>query len=129
MPTRPTSPHLTVYRFMYTMAQSIVHRITGVVQAAGLALLAWWLMALASGPQAYAQARVVLGSPLVKLLLIAWLLAFVYHLCNGLRHLLQDAGWGLEKAQARRGAWITLAAVVIVFVLLGLSLFAERGGP
>lgn len=128
MPARPTSPHLTVYRFMYTMAQSIVHRITGIVQSIGLALFAWWLMALASGPASYAQAQRVLVHPLVKLLLMFWLLAFVYHLCNGIRHLLQDAGWGMEKPQARRGAWFTLAAVLILFVALALALFANRGG-
>jgi succinate dehydrogenase / fumarate reductase cytochrome b subunit len=127
MPTQPLSPHLTVYRFAYTMALSIIHRITGVAQTTGLALLAFWLMAAASGPVAYARAQGLLGLPLFKLMLASWLLAFVYHLCNGVRHLFWDAGWGLEKSQARRSAWGVVLIALVLFAFLAWRAFVSRG--
>jgi succinate dehydrogenase / fumarate reductase cytochrome b subunit len=98
---------------MYTMSLSILHRITGCAAAVGFLLFVWWLMALASGPAAYASAMSALGSPLAKLLLVGFTFSFVYHFCNGIRHLVWDTGRGLERAQARRSA-----AVVVVAALL-----------
>jgi succinate dehydrogenase / fumarate reductase cytochrome b subunit len=54
---RPLSPHLQVYRFQWTMALSILHRITGVALAVGTLLLVWWLVAAASGPEAFATVQ------------------------------------------------------------------------
>ena len=102
MNQRPLSPHLGVYKFMYTMALSIMHRITGGAASVGLLVFVWWLMALASGPGAYAAAMQVLSSPVAKLLLVGFTFSFVYHFCNGIRHLVWDTGRGLERAQARR---------------------------
>jgi succinate dehydrogenase / fumarate reductase, cytochrome b subunit len=128
MRERPLSPHLSVYRFMYTMALSIAHRITGVIQSVGLLLLAWWLMAAAGDAAGYETAMTVLGSPLVKLLLAGWLLAFVYHLVNGIRHLSWDAGIGMEKPEARRSASIAIVATLLLFALFAWLLFARSGG-
>jgi succinate dehydrogenase / fumarate reductase cytochrome b subunit len=128
MRERPLSPHLSVYRFMYTMALSIAHRITGVIQSVGLLLLAWWLMAAAGDAAGYETAMAVLGSPLVKLLLAGWLLAFVYHLVNGIRHLTWDAGIGMEKPEARRSATIAIVATLLLFAVFAWLLFARSGG-
>ena len=114
MNSRPLSPHLGVYKFMYTMVLSILHRITGCAAAVGFLLFVWWLMALASGPSAYAAAMSDLSSPFAKLLLVGFTFSFVYHFCNGIRHLVWDTGRGLERAQARRSG----AAVVVASVLL-----------
>jgi succinate dehydrogenase / fumarate reductase cytochrome b subunit len=114
---RPLSPHLGVYKFMYTMSLSILHRITGCAASIGFLLFVWWLMALASGPSTYAAAMHTLGSPVVKLLLVGFTFAFVYHFCNGIRHLVWDTGRGLERAQARRsGAVVIVAALVLTAV-------------
>lgn len=114
MRPRPLSPHLGIYRFMYTMATSIAHRATGIVLSAGLLLLVGWLLAAALGAGAYATAVSVLGSGFVKVLLAGWLLAFCYHLCNGLRHLSWDLGLGLEKAEARRSATVVVVATLVL---------------
>ena len=114
MNRRPLSPHLGVYKFMYTMSLSILHRVTGCAAAVGFLLFVWWLMALASGPAAYASAMNALGSPLAKLLLVGFTFSFVYHFCNGIRHLVWDTGRGLERAQARRsGAVVVVAALLL----------------
>ena len=116
------SPHLGVYKFMYTMALSILHRITGCAASVGFLLFVWWLMALASGPAAYASAMNALGSPLAKLLLVGFTFSFVYHFCNGIRHLVWDTGHGLERAQARRsGAVVVVAALLLTAVVVWYS--------
>ncbi|MEO7775631.1 MAG: succinate dehydrogenase, cytochrome b556 subunit [Steroidobacteraceae bacterium] len=118
MSQRPLSPHLGVYRFGYTMSLSILHRITGVVLSVGFLVLAAWLMAIAGGAESYARMNAFLGHGVIQVLLAGWLVSFVYHFANGIRHLCWDAGWGFEKPQARRSALIVVVAVVIVAAVL-----------
>lgn len=125
MRQRPLSPHLDIYRFAYTMATSIAHRITGVILTAGFGVLIYWLVAAASSAESYAAAQTILGSTPVKLLLVGWLLAFCYHLFNGLRHLNWDFGRGLERHEARRSARIVIIATVVLFVLFAARAFAS----
>lgn len=128
MPQRPLSPHLSIYRFAYTMALSILHRITGVALATGLVLLVAWLVAVGSGPQAYAGFTAFAGHGLVQVALAGWLLAFLYHLANGIRHLFWDTGRGFAKSQARRSARLVIAFVVVAGALLLWTFFLGTGG-
>jgi succinate dehydrogenase / fumarate reductase cytochrome b subunit len=122
MNQRPLSPHLGVYKFMYTMSLSILHRMTGLAASAGFLLFAWWLMALASGPEAYAGAMRALSTPFAKLLLAGFTFSLIYHFCNGIRHLVWDTGHGLERAQARRsGAAVVFFALLLTALVLWLG--------
>jgi succinate dehydrogenase / fumarate reductase cytochrome b subunit len=114
---RPLSPHLQVYRFQWTMALSILHRITGVALAVGTLLLVWWLVAAASGPEAFATVQGFIGSILGRLLLFGWTLALFYHLCNGIRHLVWDAGYGFELDVAYRSGLAVLGASVALTLI------------
>ena len=127
MRPRPLSPHLQVYRLQHTMVLSILHRATGVVLSLGLLLLAYWLLALASGPLAYAGAARLLASPLGLLLRAGFTLAFWYHFCTGIRHLVWDTGRGLEKAAARRSAVVVLIAVLLL-TAASLAAMLRAGG-
>ena len=121
---RPLSPHLQVYRWSLTMAMSILHRATGIALSVGSILIVAWIAALAAGPDAFATAQALAGSPSGLLILCGWSLALFYHLCNGIRHLFWDIGMGFEKAQARRSGWLTLAGTVALTALawgVGLS--------
>ena len=133
MNQRPLSPHLGVYKFTYTMTLSILHRITGVASSVGFLVFAWWLMALASGPNSYETAMRYLSSPLGKLLLAGFTFSFVYHFCNGIRHMVWDTGRGLERAQARRSGWFVIVAALVLTALLvwiGCAAIAPpAGGP
>ncbi len=125
---RPLSPHLQVYRFQWTMALSILHRITGVALAVGTLLLVWWLVAAASGPEAFATVQGFIGSILGRLLLFGWTLALFYHLCNGIRHLFWDAGYGFELNVAYRSGLAVLGASValtLISWILGYSFVAS----
>jgi len=117
MDQRPLSPHLGVYKFAYTMSLSILHRITGCAATVGFLLFIWWLMALAAGPDSYARAMQALGSPLAKLLLVGFTFSFIYHFCNGIRHLVWDTGRGLERAQARRSGMVVIVAALLLTAL------------
>ena len=122
---RPLSPHLQVYRFQWTMVLSISHRITGVGLAVGTLLLVYWLAAAAAGPEAFATAQAVVGSFIGRLFLFGWTFALFYHLCNGIRHLVWDAGYGLELDDAfRSGLAVVVAssALTLFSWILGFSL-------
>jgi succinate dehydrogenase / fumarate reductase cytochrome b subunit len=122
MSQRPLSPHLGVYKFMYTMSLSILHRLTGCVATVGFIAFVWWLMALATGAEAYAAAMRSLGSPLGKLLLVGFTFSFIYHFCNGIRHLVWDTGRGLERAQARASGYVVIiAALALTAVVVWLG--------
>jgi succinate dehydrogenase / fumarate reductase, cytochrome b subunit len=125
MAHRPLSPHLTIYRFAYTMALSILHRITGLALAAGLLVLATWLMALAGGADSYAGFQQFTGSWVFMVLIALWVIAFVYHFCNGIRHLCWDVGLGLGRAQARRSALFVVVVVALASLLLLYLLFGK----
>ena len=120
--SRPLSPHLQVYRPMYTMVLSISHRATGVLQSVGLLLLAYWLVAAAGGKESYAVAAKVFANPFVRLAIAGWIVAFWYHLFAGVRHLVWDAGFGFEKQTARRsGRLIVVLAVLASLFTLALA--------
>lgn len=125
--SRPLSPHLQVYRFQWPMLLSITHRMTGVGLAGGAVVLVWWLIALAVGPEYFAYTQTLLGSWVGRLLLLGWTWATFYHLCNGIRHLCWDGGWGFEI----RTAWTTGVIVVVASLVLTLSTwliaYAARG--
>lgn len=125
MAHRPLSPHLSIYRFAYTMALSILHRITGVALAVGFIVLATWLMALAGGAEAYAGFQRFAGSWVFAVLIALWVVAFLFHFCNGIRHLFWDAGVGMAKAQARRSALMVVVLVAVLSLLLLYALFSK----
>lgn len=132
MSQRPLSPHLGVYKFQYSMALSILHRITGLAATVGFLAFAWWLMALATGADSYARAMSVLSTPVAKLLLVGFTFSFVYHFCNGIRHLVWDTGRGLERVQARRSGRVVVAASLLLTALivwLGCAAMASGAAP
>lgn len=113
MAERPLSPHLTVYRWGYTMTLSMLHRLTGVALAVGLLGLVVWLVGASLGADAYAAVLPLVISVPAKLLIALAVTALIYHFCNGLRHLAWDLGWGFERADARRSAVLVVAVSVI----------------
>jgi succinate dehydrogenase cytochrome b subunit len=124
---RPLSPHLQVYRLPMLAILSIVHRITGVALAVGTLLLTWWLVAAATGPDAFATAQGFIGSFIGRLLLFGWTLALFYHLCNGIRHLFWDAGRGFTIPMAQRSGIIVLVAAAGLTVVCWVAGYMMMG--
>jgi succinate dehydrogenase / fumarate reductase cytochrome b subunit len=114
---RPLSPHLQVYRLQLTSVLSISHRATGILLAVGALALALWLLAAASGAPAFDRAQAVAGSWIGRLLLAALLFSLYFHLCNGIRHLVWDAGYGFDLRVAYRSGYAVLAASVLLTLI------------
>ena len=123
--SRPLSPHLTVFRPIITMVMSIVHRITGMGLYVGMLFLAWWLIAAASGPEAFATVNGFFGSFFGRLILFGFTWALLHHMLGGIRHLIWDAGYGFDLKTADRLAWGTLigsASLTIIVWIIGYVL-------
>lgn len=124
---RPLSPHLQVYRWQITMTLSILHRATGLALAFGTLLLARWLLALASGPEAYAPVQAWNASFLGRLFLFGWTWSLFYHLCNGIRHLAWDSGFGFEIPNFYRSGWTVVVASVVLTLIAWFWGYASLG--
>lgn len=127
-PNRPLSPHLQVYSWGLHMVLSILHRATGVALGVGTLLLAWWLISLASGPECFAQAQACLSSWLGRLVMFGFTWALMLHFCNGIRHLVWDAGRGFDLAVVRQSNMLVLAGSVILTVAVWVLGYCMVGG-
>ncbi len=115
---RPLSPHLQVYRPQLTSILSIMNRVTGLAASAGTLLLVWWLVAAATGPQAFDRVQWFIGSPLGLFMLFGWTASLFYHLFGGLRHLAWDAGYGYGLDRVYASGWAAIIATVVSTVLV-----------
>lgn len=112
------------------MVLSILHRATGVALGAGVLMLAWWAIALASGPEAYDQVRVCMGSILGRLVLLGFTFALMLHLCNGIRHLAWDMGDGFDLGTVRKTNLAVVGGAGVLTVaawVWGYSMLAGAG--
>ena len=124
---RPLSPHLQIYRWQLTSVLSITHRATGLALAVGTLLLVWWLLAAASGPSDFALAQAFWYSWIGRLLLLGWSWSLFFHLCNGIRHLFWDAGWGYELKTAYTSGWLVVGSSVVLTLVAWIAGYAVRG--
>lgn len=115
------SPHLQVWRWHVTMLTSILHRVTGVGLYGGALIVAAWAISLASGPESYDGFMTLLGSPLGKLVMLGMSASVFYHLGNGVRHLVWDAGHGLDLPSANASGYVvfgfTIAATLATWAI------------
>jgi len=123
--TPPLSPHLQVWRWHITMAASILHRATGVALYVGGLIVAAWAVALAAGPERYAEFKSLLGSLPGKVVMFGLTVSIFYHLANGVRHLVWDTGHGLDVKSANASAVLVFAfagaATLAIWVIAGMT--------
>jgi len=117
---RPLSHHLQIYRPQLTSATSIFTRVTGNALILGAVLIAWWFVAAAVGPEAYARADWWLTSWLGDLIMFLSLWALWYHFLAGIRHLMWDNGYGLELKTAEKLGLAVIAGSGILTILTAL---------
>lgn len=109
--SRPLSPHLQVWRWGPAMLVSILHRVTGNGLAlVGLAVLLWWLGALAGGETSYVYFQRHMNLWYGQVLLIGLTWAFFNHMASGIRHFVLDIGAGFELASNAR--WSVLSPLI-----------------
>ena len=102
---------------------SILHRISGLLLFIALPLLLLMLQYSLRSIETYTQLLAVLAHPLVKLMLLGLLWAFLHHFCAGLRYLAIDLDYGVKLAQARASSKAVLAVSLVLTVLLGAKLW------
>lgn len=124
---RPLSPHLQIYRLPLLALMSISHRITGVGLMVGTLLLTWWVVAAAIGPDAFAAANGFIDSWFGRLLLFGWTFALMYHLLNGIRHLVWDTGRALEIEAAERAGYAVIGGAVLLTVAIWVVGYLAKG--
>ena len=125
---RPLSPHLQIYKPQITSGVSIFHRITGIVLAFGVLAMTYWLAAAAYGPESYQKAQAIFGSWFGYLCLIGWSVSLFFHLCNGIRHLFWDIGWGYENRQVTASGLAVLAGTAVLTAISWIIGLSVRGG-
>src|ERR671927_321233 len=81
---RPLSPHIQIYRWTLPFLMSGFHPVTGFVLYFGFALIAWWLVAAASGPSAYANVQWFFGTWIGRLFLLGYTWALIHHTLGGI---------------------------------------------
>lgn len=120
---RPLSPHMQAYRWSLTMALSIVHRATGIALYFGTLLLAWWLIACAAGPAAYATLQAFTASWIGKLILFGYTWSLMHHMLSGVRHFVWDLGYGFKTADREWLTWAALIGGVALTILLWVAAY------
>lgn len=124
---RPLSPHLQIYKMPISMLMSIVHRITGGALYFGTLLVAWVLVAAATGPEYYAYVLSILGSWPGLIVLFGYTWALLHHLLGGIRHFIWDTGRGFNLETIDLLAWGTLAASGALTVAIWIYVLAAGG--
>ena len=118
-PGRPLSPHLTIWKWGPHMLVSILHRITGVGLATlGVAGFVWWLVAAASGAEAYDQFLAVARSWFGILVGVGLTWSLFQHTFSGIRHFVLDMGAGYELRTNKLWAVMTLVGAVLATLLV-----------
>jgi succinate dehydrogenase / fumarate reductase, cytochrome b subunit len=125
---RPLSPHLQIYRLSLTMLMSGFHRITGFGLYFGTLLLAWWLLAAASGPNAYAKFQWFVGSILGQIILLGFTWALIHHALGGIRHLIWDTGRGFGAQEREWLAAATIIGSLALTAVVALISYLAMGG-
>ena len=114
----PLSPHLQVYRPQLTSVLSIKHRITGFCLSLALPLYIFWLMSLLFGPLSYTFFLKICSHFILKIIFILITYGFIYHMMNGIRHLLWDLGIGLSiKFSSISAVFIIILSLIFTFFL------------
>lgn len=121
---RPLSPHVQVFQQGWTGTPSITHRITGVGLTFGSLLLVYWLIALASGPDAFETAQDIFGSIIGQIILFGFTWALIYHTLYGIRHLFWDVGMGFDVPKAKRTAQLVVFGSIALTILVWIVAYA-----
>lgn len=134
--SRPTSPHLGIYRWRVNMLQSTLHRLTGLFLCLGALLVIWGLIAAATSDAAWSTLAAFCGSWIGLVLLFLWTWSLLFHLVNGIQHLMRDVGMNYGPSNRDRthdpvywsAGWIITAISVVLTVLVWVLLLVHVGG-
>lgn len=120
---RPMSPHVSVWRWHVTMLGSILHRATGCANYVGAMLAVAWLFAMTFGEERYNAFAAIVATLPAQVILFGFTVSVCYHLLNGVRHLVWDAGHGFTPKLAS----FTGTLVILLGIALAIAVWAIAG--
>ncbi|HEX9954086.1 MAG TPA: succinate dehydrogenase, cytochrome b556 subunit [Allosphingosinicella sp.] len=127
-PSRPLSPHLTIWKWGPHMLVSILHRVTGGgLTVVGSIALVWWLVAAASGAEAYETFQSWATSWIGIVIGVGLSWAFFQHTVSGLRHLVMDIGAGFELRTNKFWANMTIVISLLLTALFWFLIVVAKG--
>jgi succinate dehydrogenase / fumarate reductase, cytochrome b subunit len=124
---RPLSPHLQIYSPLINMVMSIVHRITGAALYFGTLLLAWWLIAAATGPQYFDYVSSWFATWPGRIVILGYTWALLHHLLGGIRHFIWDLGKGYDLRTIDLLSWGSLFLSVLLTGLIWFTVAMSHG--
>ena len=119
---RPLSPHLQIYKWQLTSLMSIGHRASGIALSLGSILIVTWLVTLASGPELFSIASLVISHWFGQFILFGFSVVLFYHLLNGIRHLSWDIGYGFNLSIVYKTGYAVLFTALFLTIVIGKSL-------
>jgi succinate dehydrogenase / fumarate reductase, cytochrome b subunit len=117
--SRPKHLNLMQIRLPLPAFVSILHRVSGAVLFLMLPLLLCLLAASLESPRSFSEFKSWVAHPLMKLILLGLLWAYLHHFCAGIRHLAMDMHWGLELASARATSWAVFGVSILLTLVIG----------
>ena len=122
---------LPTYRLPPAGWVSILHRVSGVLMFVLMPFIIWMFDTSVSSEYSFARFRNAFGNGIgfvpgvvVKLVVLALIWAYLHHFIAGLRHLWMDVSHkAVSKEFGRTSAVFTLAASVLLTIILGAKLF------
>jgi succinate dehydrogenase / fumarate reductase cytochrome b subunit len=122
---RPKYYDLNLLNLPLPALVSIFHRITGVVMFLFLIPVTLYLLqgTLKSESGFNFWKNVLTTFPIVKLILLGFVWAFVHHFYAGIRYLILDLHIGIDKESARKTSVAVLALGIVTTIIIGARLW------
>ena len=121
--SRPKHLNLMQIRLPLPAFVSILHRVSGAILFLLLPLLLYLLGSSLESQQSFAVFKNWVGNPLVKIVLLGLLWAYLHHFCAGIRHLVMDLHIGLEIEAARATSYAVMGISVALMAVIGVMLW------
>ena len=116
--SKPLSPHLTIYKPQITSIMSISHRLSGIFQSIGNVIIFIFFIFILAGEKYYNLSVIFFNSYLGRAFIVLYIFSLCYHMCNGIRHLTWDLGYGFELHNVTYSGYATIAIAFIFSVLV-----------
>ena len=113
----------TGYRLPLAGFVSILHRGSGMLMFLLLPFVLYLLDKSLASEAAFAEMQAATSGIFAKLVILALVWAYLHHFCAGIRHLLMDFHYGLDKDSARQSALSVMVVSIALAALIGLKLF------
>ena len=130
--SKPTSPHLQIYRWNISSIASIMHRLTGVALYFSILAIAWFIVYYTYNIGSISEkencecASMLILNIIFYGAIIAITFSLYYHFCNGIRHLFWDIGKGFELKTAKKTGYLVIfLALLLTIITVSIAVYLK----